>query len=636
MSEKEILDILQNWSEEFGVANFGISLVRRAAFGLAKGIAHLSAGLEDAAKSLYNLLPTLISESKIGELISDFWPLLVVLLTLSIMATGYIIMFKKDGKSNLLQNFMILFLVFSVMPLTAGKVADLTAGASAGVFNVMEGESAAAYDIIENNVTDLYMLMEEDRVTKSETERERVLKADANAFSANRKSISLVDISAQLDYDEEDFGDYQKLTQRKIDIDATGKPYLKKLNGGVFDVSHSYYYRYSVNWLALLVSLIAMFVTLLLTCVRLAKMIWEIVLNLIFAPFVAVTDLASGQRIKELLRNLLSLFAIMGLISVILGAYNLGMKMLSYLLQNNTINSFLYLILLIGLASITIEGPSILQRIYGIDAGGRGPLGMLQSVYYGARLGKDVGKAAAKTAMLGGRLAKFGTKQGAKAVQNGKDKAKSHLKSASPSPAENDAKNVSAKAEEKANGNDKTEVNLSAKNQRSHLGGNKVSADKTNLSQNRKEENRNQGKTEVHAPSTLQKEKRAGKDSLAASAAKNSGREKSLGLNASNKIGMKKPASSELSQKSRANITAKSPKLSCSRMTGMTANTKTLQGNLRSKSLHPKAEAKTNYQTTDNRNIKSLREKNGIETNPAGGKQNAAQAKKLGQRKGLK
>lgn len=626
MSEKEILDILQNWSEEFGVANFGISLVRRAAFALAKGIAHLIAGLEDAAKSLYNLLPTLIAESKIGELISDFKPLLVVLLTLSIMATGYIIMFKKDGKSNLLQNFMILFLVFSVMPLTAGKVADLTMGASAGVFNVMEGESAAAYDIIENNVTDLYMLMEEERITKSETERARVLKADTNAFSANRKSISLVKISAQLDYDEEDFGDYQKLTQREIDIDAMGKPYLKKLNGGVFDVTHSYYYRYSINWLALLVSLLAMFVTLLLTCVRLAKMIWEIILNLIFAPFVAVTDLASGQRIKELLRNLLSLFAIMGLISVILGAYNLCMKLLSYLFQTDAINSFLYLLLLIGLASITIEGPSILQRIYGIDAGGRGPLGMLQSVYYGVRLGKDVGRASAKTAALGASLAKSSMKQGAKAVQNGKDKAKSHLKSASP--VENDAKNMGAKAEEKANGNEKTEVNLSAKNQRSHLGGNKVSADKTNLSQNHKEESRNQAKTEVRAPRA-----NAGKDSLAASAAKNSGREKSLGLNASNKIGMKKPGVSDLSQKSRANITAKSPKLSGGRMT---ANTKTLQGNLRSKSLHPKAEPKTTYQTTDNRIIKSLREKNGIETNPAAGKQSAAQAKKFGQRKGLK
>ena len=68
----------------------------------------------------------------------------------------------------------------------------------------------------------------------------------------------------------------------------------------------------------------------------------------------------------------------------------------------------------------------------------------------------------------------------------------------------------------------------------------------------------------------------------------------------------------------------------------MTANTKTLQGNLRSKSLHPKAEPKTTYQTTDNRIIKSLREKNGIETNPAAGKQSVAQAKKSGQRKGLK
>lgn len=414
MSEKDILDILENWSEEFEVVDILASGARNIGFKLAKAMADITAELEGAARQIYSLLSVLITDSKLGDTITAFKPLLVILLSLSIMLTGYLLIFKKDGKSNLLQSAMIVFLVLTVMPLTASKVADLTSASSQTIFGVMEGGSAAAYDIIDDNIVDLYMLMDDDLLTKSAAEREHVLKGRKNAFTGTKKSIELIKISSKLDYDENDYAEYQTLTQKQVDVDASGKTYLVKLNGGIFNVTHNYYYRYHVNWLPMLTSLVAMFLTLLLTCVRLAKMIWEIILNMFVAPFVAVTDVATGQRTKELLRNLLSMFAVMGLISVIIGTYNLGMSLLSSLYTTGKIGMVLHLTLLVALASLTIEGPSILQRIYGVDAGGRGPLGMLSNLYYGTRLAKGGMQAVAGTAA-------GAFKTGKKAAEKGKD-----------------------------------------------------------------------------------------------------------------------------------------------------------------------------------------------------------------------
>ena len=414
MSEKDILDILENWSEEFEVVDILASGARNIGFKLAKAMADITAELEGAARQIYSLLSVLITDSKLGDTITAFKPLLVILLSLSIMLTGYLLIFKKEGKSNLLQSVMIVFLVLTVMPLTASKVADLTSASSQTIFGVMEGGSAAAYDIIDDNIVDLYMLMDDDLLTKSAAEREHVLKGRKNAFTGTKKSIELIRISSKLDYDENDYAEYQTLTQKQVDVDASGKTYLVKLNGGIWNVTHNYYYRYHVNWLSMMTSLAAMFLTLLLTCIRLAKMIWEIILNMFVAPFVAVTDVATGQRTKELLRNLLSMFAVMGLISVIIGTYNLGMSLLSNLYATGKINMVLHLLLLVALAVLTIEGPSILQRIYGVDAGGRGPLGMLSNLYYGTRLAKGGAQAVAGTAA-------GAFKTGKKAAEKGKD-----------------------------------------------------------------------------------------------------------------------------------------------------------------------------------------------------------------------
>lgn len=422
MTDQQIIDILNTWQIEFAVADILTSFLRRLGFLVAKGIASLAAELENLAKTMYALFPDLIADMGLSEFIAEAKPLLTVLLALAIMATGYIIIVKKEGKSNVLQSFLIIFLVLSVMPMMSTKLATLTSGSAEGIFNITEEGSCAAYDIIDDNVIDLYMLMEEDLITSSESEHEKIIKSGSkNVISPTKASVSRVKAASTLDYDENSFGDYDKLVKNELDISASGSEYLTKMNGGIFDASHDYYYRYHINWLVMLTSLIAMFVTLLLTSIRLAKMLWEITLSMFIAPFVAVTDVTTGQRIKELLRNILSLCAVMGIISVILGVYNMGMSILSGWQSSGKIGSVVYLVLLVSLASITIEGPDIVQRIYGISAGGKGPLSMLSGIYYGSRMAKEAAKAPIKAGKAGIKATKKGISLGKKGYNHVKE-----------------------------------------------------------------------------------------------------------------------------------------------------------------------------------------------------------------------
>lgn len=643
MTDEQILEILETWADEFSVANLFISFVRTVAFGLAKWIAGLAADLEAAVKKIYTLLPTLIEDTKLGEFIDDATPLLTVLLGLSIMAAGYIVIVKKDGKSNILQNFLILFVVLTMMPLLSGKVATLTMGASDGIFNITEEGSAAAYDVIDDNVVDLYLLMDEDMLTGSKKEHDKIIKSkNKNVISPTKASIDLLKINSTLDYDENNFGSYDKLTKREIDVSTTGKSYLVKMNGGIFDVSHDYYYRYYVNWFPMLTSLIAMFITLCLTSIRLAKMLWEIVMAMFVVPFVAVTDVVTGQRTKELLRNLLSLFAVMGIISVIFGVYNIGMGILSSWQATGQVGNILYLVLVISLSCLTIDGPNVIQRIYGIDAGGRGAISMLSGLYYGSRMAKEAAKAPVKAAAGGVALGK----KGYKSLSSLKNKAANAKQKSEPLDRQKKSKDIGSSSSMQAAGGVKDKSAATA-------GSNKAGTKDEHLNSREPVKNAARSSSTAEKTSNLEQGLKAASSSSsgglgkASGSAKNgstqktfdahnrthSGRSQSKGLS----IGSSAAANSSKSLRSLSDRRGpvSSPKLNSIKPAAGGVKMPALSA-LRNKPLAANQKTMTNkdtYQTTDNRIISSLRSKDGFE---GGGQQNIVQQKETKPGRNLK
>lgn len=155
----------------------------------------------------------------------------------------------------------------------------------------------------------------------------------------------------------------------------------------------SYYYRYKIDWLAIYISLIAMFLALLFAAIKTGKIIFEIGFNGIFLLFVAPLDLTVGQRLKKCVMELLSLFLVLICMCLVVRVYVFGVAWVS-----ETFEGLSKAICLLGFFWGMIDAPNIIQKILGIDAGLSSGFKTMASVYYASRTAWGAAKGAASVA----------------------------------------------------------------------------------------------------------------------------------------------------------------------------------------------------------------------------------------------
>ncbi|RST60085.1 hypothetical protein D5F11_008445 [Siminovitchia terrae] len=121
--------------------------------------------------------------------------------------------------------------------------------------------------------------------------------------------------------------------------------------------------------------------------------------------------------------------------------------------MEETLDTFPYLIALIAFYLAVIDGPNIVKRLFGIDAGLKNGWGILAGAYAGSKLVSKTGKFAAKSAdfMTGGKLSDAKNQFG-----NRNRKGVSNTKASSP--------NASTKEGLQANASNPTDVNNDNKN----------------------------------------------------------------------------------------------------------------------------------------------------------------------------
>lgn len=433
-----VAEILKTWADYFHVESILSTVLRSLGWGIVKLLATVASAVEGIATSIYGILPTLLSESGFEKIIADFRPLLIVILGLAITFLGYLFIFKRPDSISghqVFQNFMMIFLTLTVMPLMAGQVATFTTSAADEIFHTFEKDGIAVYQVVDHNLIDMRLLLEEGKLSASEAQRNALMKepAECNVLSAGKEAISYVQINEVLDYDNDDYpSDQEELISQKISVNTNGILTTVKMNRGFFDIGHEYYYRYHVNWGTLILTLALVAVTYVLAALKLSMIVWEVFLDMILSPFIAVTDLAGGQRIKAFLRNLLSLLAVICVISLLLGGYGLGLKLLSSLEAGGSLGSggagtAIYLLLLAGLSWVVIFGPNIVETIFGVDAGLKNSYGVYRAIKDAASAPGRITKKAADTVKNGAKLLSGGglrEKDTEKPGLSGKEKSK--------------------------------------------------------------------------------------------------------------------------------------------------------------------------------------------------------------------
>ena len=395
MGKEEIIKILTDYADVLHIKSFALDFIRQLGWWLIKALCSLCDFFYDVLTSIYKALDFTTGDS-LTAYSKALMPWISCLLIISIMLLGYYMIVKRtDARVNLVQNLVLIMLIVTALPQITGYMADLTAAATKSVEQeAITQEASPSFKVIQENVIDLKTADKQDMPSYADITNG---KKKRNSLTSQKK-IRYVDINEYMDYKNDNELKNPDLWKSKLTVDGDGKTSITDMGGGLgsfFGLANDKYYRYSLNWWTVIITLAVSCIALFFMSLKVARIIWEIAAHQLIGPFIAVTDLASGQRMKEFLRSLVSLFAVLFMIMLMYGLYFLGMSYInSFSAGSQGVNAVAKIIMQMALAWMMIDGANIIERVTGVDAGLKSGYQAVIGALAAGKAVKGIGKAA--------------------------------------------------------------------------------------------------------------------------------------------------------------------------------------------------------------------------------------------------
>jgi hypothetical protein len=368
--------------------------IRSIGWSVILGLHWLVGGLESCIYDINDAIGGFFTGDTVTALNQKVLPLALALLVLVLLFVGVQSMIKPAKFTSIAGNFIVGVITMVSLPYLLSAAYTLTTQAVDYLNSDSEGHARILSDrILTDNITDTTRYDAEG--FKSTTLQYK------NAFQmegANAGDITKIDINELVNPDDMQYPDVWK---HRIVIDANGNETLQELNSGQIafvnlPMFSNYYYRWNVDWLTILCTLLVSAFALLLSGIKIARLIYELAIHQTMTQVIALLDIVTAQRLKKCIRMLISTLGTLFAVFFMLQLYILGM---AYISDNQNINFVVRIILMIALAFAVIDGPSLFEQIFGIDAGIHSAVRTL----YGLKAAGSM--AAGAVAMAGGKAA---------------------------------------------------------------------------------------------------------------------------------------------------------------------------------------------------------------------------------------
>ncbi|PDY74243.1 pLS20_p028 family conjugation system transmembrane protein, partial [Bacillus cereus] len=388
MKDEEILKVLESFSDYLQVGDIVNYVLRWLGWFLIVGLSLVVDALEGVTDAILGI-KGFFNSPEIQNFVDMLYPLFVVLLAISFLYIGYMfIMNKQMNRSQIIINIFVTLSVLCLLSTGMTKVDKFTDDAIAVVKSEQKG--SLSDEIIKKNITDVAVIDQNGWKKKEDMNPKN---------NIPEKNIRQIDITEKIDKDFEFTKDKnlsddgQKILQNKRVMDALGVASLAELKDGWFDFFPEKYYRWHWNFWNIFFTLLITGLTLLLVSIKLARLFYELAFNYLLANILAPADVASGQKLKAVLSNILNIFVATIMIFLSLKLYIMGTAFL-----HDKLNGVPYLIALAAFSMAVLDGPAVVERLFGIDIGLKSSWGMLAG---GFALGKGIGALAKSKPMKG-------------------------------------------------------------------------------------------------------------------------------------------------------------------------------------------------------------------------------------------
>lgn len=384
MSDAQVIQKLTEFERLFNLSNLVNDALRTVGWIFVRGLSLLIDSLESLTDDIL-MIKTFFNNPQVVEFVQTIQPFLYVLLAGSFIFTGYLIIFqKKFDREGLLINIFISLMILGLLSPTMKQLNEFTDQAvnqvkSSSIYG--SEKETISETILKENLNDLVAYDKNGFENYTET----VVKNNVSTKLIKGLQINEVFDSNKLDISTTG----SKLSKSFIVWDGS-EEVLGELDQSGLDWNNQYYYRYHPNWLTILVTLGVMGFTLFSIAYKLARLSFELAFNYVLAILVAPADLHSGQKTKKVIQSILNTFLVIILIFVSIKLYTIGTAYLA-----DTLDGLAYLIALIAFSAALIDGPNMVERLFGIDAGLKRGWGVALGAY---AVGKGTAKVGARVA----------------------------------------------------------------------------------------------------------------------------------------------------------------------------------------------------------------------------------------------
>lgn len=372
MQESAIISFLIQNQEYFTTSSFLEDGLRLITWWIINGLKWLANVSQEFYEKCFDFLD-FTSYGPVKSFLEEFEVAVVVILALSFVLIGYRYLFQPEKKSSFLTNLLIGMFVLTA---TSSILSSINSGMLAGrdyVVSNLGSSSSAANQIISSNLTDLIYV------------DKKIGMENMNGNNIPHASLTDEDIS-MIKYNEilKDDSSYlttdkaEDILKKKIvyvpNETGSGNSYaLDDIYNGLLttDLLSEYYYRYHLNSFTVLLSLISLIVVFLVMGYKVIKLIWELVTS----QFLAVLfsgEIFSGQTLKKLIDFVKNIYIVLLYTLVSVKLYLLA----SDLITAHFTSSIRGLILMC-LSFAVADGPIVVEKLLGIDAGLQSGVGKL-------------------------------------------------------------------------------------------------------------------------------------------------------------------------------------------------------------------------------------------------------------------
>ncbi|EAC7104610.1 hypothetical protein AKH72_14190 [Listeria monocytogenes] len=381
MDTQEIANILKEYQDVLGLTDWFSAAGRSIIWWVDKMFANIVGSLTKGLDYAYEFLD-FYNSTKINDFIDDYKGIFFSLMTLAIAYLGFQIIRGNKELNKIVSSTLFAISLFVALPWLLGQGTDLLMAGK----DALPNNKHQALTIIQENITDVYAIDAEGWTTKNPEPRNEI---------ANMTDVNLLDINESVDMGGF-FIDNSPLSDKGQDVLSKK---LTKIDGKYVvtkPVSHFFtedqtYYRYSFHPFLMLFQLIGKALVLGFTIAKTMMMLTSLGILKVITVGTALTDLETGQRNKKLLLKIRNTLIVLYIMLVMLYMYDITMAFVSA----SEMSSFMKAFAIIVLSIMFMDGPDIVEELFGIDAGLKSVSRGLIGFAMGAKTATDIAKGGA-------------------------------------------------------------------------------------------------------------------------------------------------------------------------------------------------------------------------------------------------